>query len=759
MKKAAVVILCLLAASTLAGLPPYEFKVNQAHAQQPVSSHYSNPDFGFEIDFPDGWTAIDLSERFATTEEELKTHLMIHVYPGKPRPPEGGYPQEGVWMLFVKASPSDTFPFTDAANFPVGYYSTKTQCFTKSSSNISINGVSGVEIVGNPCEGWYFQKIVALHTPNFWAVMRLGMDLEDDYNKYLGDFDNTVKSFKIIGQETTTAPPTQPPSQVPPSEPNEYSQFIGDWKNSDIFTGGIVKAVVRGDSKGPIIHLFGSCQPTYCDWGEINTNYSTGEIHGRYIFGFATNDVVLSLTPDNRLKIVDFTHFTDESGRKDYTSTNYFVKETLPNQSQQSLPNVQIPSWIKNNAKWWSEGSLSDSEFLQAIQYLIQNKIINVPVAQPSAAPSQQIPSWIKNNAGWWASGQISDGEFIKTIQYLVSNGIINTTSTYESGTVKITDIKLIQTVYDVPMIAHKPTVVYVKLDSSFNTKTTVNATISFSQTNISVPIEISPGEHEYWIPQSGQYFKFDSSGNYDVSLDIDSSGKNLSKTTIPVQVINTKGFRLLFIPLGFVSGPSSPSTDAVLKYCNESITNYDSPAIFIRETFPVPFSRDDGMVIDCDNVPVISALNPKGIGGELDLVSLTKEISDEAKRRGYDIGIGVVQHGAITSSLFKLAGGDARGFASSGGAVVELPSDNFELWGKISVAHELGHVFGLCHNDFALCPNKETRVNGYEAFFGFPHPNDESLMLSNGGTWISQSDYLKLINAFEVSNTGIIPS
>ena len=36
-----------------------------------------------------------------------------------------------------------------------------------------------------------------------------------------------------------------------------------------------------------------------------------------------------------------------------------------------------------------------------------------------------QIPSWIKNNAGWWSTGQISDDEFVKGIQYMVSTGII----------------------------------------------------------------------------------------------------------------------------------------------------------------------------------------------------------------------------------------------------------------------------------------------------------------------------------------------
>ena len=35
-----------------------------------------------------------------------------------------------------------------------------------------------------------------------------------------------------------------------------------------------------------------------------------------------------------------------------------------------------MPSWIKNNAKWWSEGNISDQNFLDGIEFLIENGII-----------------------------------------------------------------------------------------------------------------------------------------------------------------------------------------------------------------------------------------------------------------------------------------------------------------------------------------------------------------------------------------------
>lgn len=86
---------------------------------------------------------------------------------------------------------------------------------------------------------------------------------------------------------------------------------------------------------------------------------------------------------------------------------------------------TQIPPWVKETAKWWSEGQLDDKSFLGGIEYLLDKGIITVPKAAPSGQPLQEIPPWVKVSAGWWASGEISDNDFAKGIQYLLSNGII----------------------------------------------------------------------------------------------------------------------------------------------------------------------------------------------------------------------------------------------------------------------------------------------------------------------------------------------
>ena len=128
----------------------------------------------------------------------------------------------------------------------------------------------------------------------------------------------------------------------------------------------------------------------------------------------------------------------------------------------------KIPSWVKNNAKWWADGSLKDGDFASGIQHLVQKNIIDVSVdvkskpvldfVDTSKDPqsyidrynneesyrewfdsnypdytieegigfvNNEIPSWVKNNAGWWAEGLLSEDDFLKGIEYLVEKQII----------------------------------------------------------------------------------------------------------------------------------------------------------------------------------------------------------------------------------------------------------------------------------------------------------------------------------------------
>ena len=85
-----------------------------------------------------------------------------------------------------------------------------------------------------------------------------------------------------------------------------------------------------------------------------------------------------------------------------------------------------IPVWVKTNAKWWSDGTLDNDNFISGIEYLVNEGIIKVSSTNTSNnAAISEIQPWIKNTAGWWADDKISDDEFVTAIQWLISNNII----------------------------------------------------------------------------------------------------------------------------------------------------------------------------------------------------------------------------------------------------------------------------------------------------------------------------------------------
>jgi rhamnogalacturonyl hydrolase YesR len=108
----------------------------------------------------------------------------------------------------------------------------------------------------------------------------------------------------------------------------------------------------------------------------------------------------------------------------------FLVGSLIISQSFAQDPDV-IPSWIKNNAGWWAADQIDDYTFAQGIGFLIKNKIIQISDL-PTTADGDiiikediVIPSWIKNNAGWWANDNISDSDFLYGIKYLVESNII----------------------------------------------------------------------------------------------------------------------------------------------------------------------------------------------------------------------------------------------------------------------------------------------------------------------------------------------
>ena len=116
------------------------------------------------------------------------------------------------------------------------------------------------------------------------------------------------------------------------------------------------------------------------------------------------------------------------------------------------IPNTfaeNVPEWVKNTAGWWATDVISETEFVNAIEFLVKENIIQVYVSQASET-SQGVPDWVKNTAGWWATDVISETEFVNAIAYLIKVGII----TIEKNCI-FDDEKYSFTSINIPLYSH----------------------------------------------------------------------------------------------------------------------------------------------------------------------------------------------------------------------------------------------------------------------------------------------------------------
>lgn len=128
-------------------------------------------------------------------------------------------------------------------------------------------------------------------------------------------------------------------------------------------------------------------------------------------------DKAIKKKPDS-VVIKNYKEFTEK------VITKYpYIPTAKPKELEKPI-NISIPDWVKPMAKWWSEGQIKDNEFSSALLFMIENKIIKIPIVE-TKSKENSIPDWIRNNALWWSEGTISDKDFVLGIQYMMENGII----------------------------------------------------------------------------------------------------------------------------------------------------------------------------------------------------------------------------------------------------------------------------------------------------------------------------------------------
>jgi len=171
-----------------------------------------------------------------------------------------------------------------------------------------------------------------------------------------------------------------------------------------------------------LIHVSSDSDPIGMDVVSLETENNSGIFYA-YIKFF-------SFTGTTTIKVSEGDTVYAKYGNLSDTTT-IKVSRILANKSE--VPRIIIPDWIKDIANWWANDQIDNETFVEGIQFLISEGVIIVP---PPEAPefgestieppsTIQIPEWIKNNAKWWYEGKIKNEEFVNGLQYLVKNGII----------------------------------------------------------------------------------------------------------------------------------------------------------------------------------------------------------------------------------------------------------------------------------------------------------------------------------------------
>ncbi|MFQ5572842.1 MAG: hypothetical protein ACE5EJ_01180, partial [Nitrosopumilaceae archaeon] len=131
-------------------------------------------------------------------------------------------------------------------------------------------------------------------------------------------------------------------------------------------------------------------------------------------------EYVEKIGPNERTLTIPFSYRTKSI---EIIGTQFDITQTQLIKSTSSPP---VPSWVQNNAEWWSKGLIGEEDFLSGIQFLINQGIIKVSTQnnlQQSSLPF--VPNWVKDTAGWWAEGKVTDQDFLNGIKFLVENQII----------------------------------------------------------------------------------------------------------------------------------------------------------------------------------------------------------------------------------------------------------------------------------------------------------------------------------------------
>ena len=104
----------------------------------------------------------------------------------------------------------------------------------------------------------------------------------------------------------------------------------------------------------------------------------------------------------------------------------------------------EFPSHLKADSRDCADGKISDNDYLLILEEWISNSkseptFDDKPISIQRNESNTKLPEWIRNVFVWYADGKVSESELLNSIKYLVQEKIIvvDTDSTVQGSTCK----------------------------------------------------------------------------------------------------------------------------------------------------------------------------------------------------------------------------------------------------------------------------------------------------------------------------------
>ena len=236
---------------------------------------------------------------------------------------------------------------------------------------------------------------------------------------YGGNLEKSIeyqKSSEYVSP-TSTPPTSTPPTSTPPTSTPPTSTPNTDVNDSFIENPKMLLFGFPAFDKSPQYYVDRyNNEPSYKSWFDSQfPSYDLDQVIG-YPSTHVENFPAFDKSPQY---YVD--RYNNEPSYKSWFDSQF------PGKTIYSILgfSTYIPDWIKDYARNWATGEISDSEFMLGLDFMIQNKIIVISGINYNSFSTEDVPSWFRNTSHWWATGVISQQEFINSVKYLIQEDII----------------------------------------------------------------------------------------------------------------------------------------------------------------------------------------------------------------------------------------------------------------------------------------------------------------------------------------------